>query len=377
MRPFVPAVCLLAACAPVTDEVTTDDTGTPVTADDLAATFAARGPFHVGYAESSLTYDDAVTDGDRTLRLATWFPTDDEGTGTAAFPGPHAAEDCRTGATPADGPWPIAIFSHGHQGDTDNATNLMAQLASHGWYVVAPEHTGNTLSDGDNRTTAIYLQRPFDISATLDHVIATQGDLVDDSRILGLGHSFGGYTIFALAGASWAVDHWDPLCKADAGSPWCSEWTPENVALMRDGAADDRIDAFISLNGGNWGQFQTSGFATLDGPLLQVTGSVDTSVTDEGSNDPIWRDLPAGTRAAFAHGDHQTSMDFAGAGGGVLPGTSADALDWERGYRATYILVGAWAERHVVGDGTDADALDELLDGTYEIDPDLTVSVKP
>ena len=82
--------------------------------------------------------------------------------------------------------------------------------------------------------------------------------------------------------------------------------------------------------------------------------------------------LPDGTyvRATLAHGDHQSYGDYAGTTS--IPGTNPDHLEGERSRRITEVLLGAWGAREVLGKSN----LDGLLDGSVEIDPDLTVEAQ-
>ncbi|MCB9680669.1 MAG: hypothetical protein H6733_04285, partial [Alphaproteobacteria bacterium] len=303
-------IALLVGCAGGTDVDAVDtDSDTPApTTEDRVATYAADGPHYVASTVWTVTYADPASGADRSLRVTAWYPTPVNDSPRVRFTGPHAATDVQDDVAPATGPWPLILFSHGHQGNMDNVSHLMRHFATHGWVAVAPEHTGNTLADGDNRDTEIYVQRSYDVSAVLDDVLGDDdrfGGL--DGRVFGTGHSFGGYTVFTLAGASWDVDYWDTACTDGSTDAFCSTWSTDLADLMRAGAADDRIAAFASLSGGNWGQIRETGFATLDMPLMQFSGGLDGSVTNEGSSDPIWRDLAAGdkVRVDIAHGDHQ------------------------------------------------------------------------
>lgn len=386
MRPLLPL--LLLACAPEAskDAADTDTDGAaavnPADADadgtvssaEWLAWFEAPGPHDVGFRLTELTYDDPTTGGKRTIKLSLWYPAGPSDGLYATFSGPHAPDDVRQEPPVAPGSFPLMIFSHGHQGNMDNCAHVMARFASHGWIAAAPEHTGNTLSNFGDRKTEIYVQRPLDVSAALDHLesadpLASQLD----GRVYGTGHSFGGYTTFLLAGGTWDVDYWAAQCPSEPSNPFCSTWSPKLEARMRAGAAEPRITAAATLSGGNWGQLRESGFAAIDRPLLQLSGAIDPSVTNEGSSDPIWRDLPAGdkVRVDLAHGDHHAYTDFAGSGG-TIPGSSKDALPADRSLRITDVYLLAFGARHVLG----REGLDELLDGTLAVDEDVTLSVK-
>lgn len=154
----------------------------------------------------------------RSLPLETWYPIDPadafgpftgyslSGVATLASSLAHEAAPVSTA-----GPRPLIVFSHGHGGIAIQSTRLMEQLASHGFVVVAPSHTGNTQADD----TAIpptnvpiaqaMLDRVPDVSFVIDHLLA-RNTTIDDpffGRIDGLnvgvtGHSLGGFTALAV-----------------------------------------------------------------------------------------------------------------------------------------------------------------------------------
>lgn len=372
--------CLLLCLGCTQGEPTDTDTETdplPTEPAGWITRFEVRGPYAVGSSEGSVTYPDPATDGDRTNRLVVWYPTEATEGALAAYLGPRSAKDVLLDAPVAPGTFPLVLFSHGYQGDVDNGTNLMAWFASHGWVVAAIEHTGNTLADGDNVGTEIYLRRGPDLSATLDHLLGPHplAASVDPARVLATGHSFGNYTLLSLAGAPWDVDGWQQRCDEGSTHRICADWTPAAAATLRSSARDPRILAFASLAGSGTEAFTAAGLGTIASPWLQLSGALDSSVPNETVSDPLWAALPAGdkVRVDLAHGDHQASMDFAGVAPGLIPGTSADAIPWERGHRLSYVYLGAFAQRYVLGGG---EGLDGVLDGSVLVDEDVTVSVK-
>ncbi len=134
------------------------------------------------------------------------------------------------GPAPAAG-FPVVIFSHGFTGCNTQSVFLMEALAKAGYLMVAPNHAdahcGSALRNGAGwrpeepfqRTgawsEATYRDRRADIEAILDEVLSAksfQGVPVDAGRVGIAGHSLGGYTALAMAGA-WAS--WkDPRIKA-------------------------------------------------------------------------------------------------------------------------------------------------------------------
>lgn len=336
---------LLACTAPGGDTAA----DTPV---DLVASLADAGPWNVGYRESSVTYADPVAGGERTLRLALWFPTDAESGGDAAYlGGAIPAEGVLDDPEPAAGTLPVVLFSHGHQGYAENSGFLMEHLASHGYAVAAPDHTGNTTFDGGDRDTEIYLQRPHDLSAVLDALPAELD--VDASTAPVLGHSFGGYTAMAIGGATYDPDV-IAACTPEASS-FCSTMTDELAAQFAAGAHDARISALVPMAAGDSELFG-DGAAAVTLPTLLMTGEVDGRNGVDGG--PYWTALQGGDNRHLVvlGGGHQVFTDFSG----VLE--DGGTVDVEEAFRA----IRAYALAAVRAAGGD-DTVRPVLDGEVEV----------
>jgi predicted dienelactone hydrolase len=104
------------------------------------------------------------------------------------------------------------VFSHGNGGVRMQSTYLLTALASHGYVVAAPDHTGSTLRDindpSDLSVGAVlnsYLVRPVDLSFVIDH-FAHAGpkdpffDAIDLNAIGAIGHSLGSISALRSAG---------------------------------------------------------------------------------------------------------------------------------------------------------------------------------
>jgi predicted dienelactone hydrolase len=248
----------------------------PEMEQDLVAALVAPGPYAVIEGETELTYADLRGTAERTLRVVTWTPAD----------GGNAS---------------AVVFSHGHQGFASNSSFLMEHLASHGWWVAAPDHTGNTFADGADRTTEIYFQRPLDITA----VVSALPDLFggEPATTVAIGHSFGGYTVLALAAASYV-----PVACDGVDSSFCSTMTDDYAALFAQGFYDNRIDAVIAMAAGDWDLFQ-DGLLDTRMPILHMSASEDSDPAEE-----IWASLQGrdgNRRLVLEGGGHQSFTDFA------------------------------------------------------------------
>lgn len=109
----------------------------------------------------------------------------------------------RRNATPAaGGPWPLVVFSHGYGGVRFQSYFLTEHLASHGFVVAAPDHSGNTLLDlqglGSGSAAAqSAIDRPLDVLFVTDRLLDGTAGVplaLDAERVGVTGHSFGGWT---------------------------------------------------------------------------------------------------------------------------------------------------------------------------------------
>ncbi len=138
-------------------------------------------------------------------------------------------------SSPATG-WPVVFVSHGTGGSLFGHADLVAGLARAGHVVVSLEHPGDNYRDrslvGDPR----YLtQRPAQLLAVMRAALDADGDAgtamraligdvpVDARRVAVIGHSAGGYTAAAVAGARGSAGRVTAHCAAHAqDDPMCA-----------------------------------------------------------------------------------------------------------------------------------------------------------
>ena len=200
------------------------------------------------------------------------------------------------------GPIPVMILSHGY-GDT--RTNLEAvaaarSLAANGFLVAMPEHVGSNKAYQDELLEGLvqesfeameFVNRPLDIRFLLDtleqkNATEFQGRLQLD-RVGLVGHSFGGYTVLAAAGATVDIDRLQRQCDLDA------DITPENVNValllecrlleleestiqqLTDGSlADERVGHVFALAPVS-NLFGESGMGNIQIPVVIMGGATD------------------------------------------------------------------------------------------------------
>ncbi len=271
----------------------------PADADVDPASWAADapGPFSAGYQAFETTY--APPDGEeRTILVNVWYPTTGEGA-APRYLGAVLDAESRTDAPAADpvhpGGHPVLLYSHGDRGFAGDAAHLHRRFASHGWVVVAPDHTGNTLRDVQGIDTAAHFaHRPLDLLRALD-AAAERWPLATE-RLVVAGHSRGAYTTWALGGATYeleriAGDH------SEAEATWFSA-----------GFGDARVVGLLPLAGGPRADyFGEGGHAAVDVPVLWMTGTEDgappTAQVEQLPDDQVlWVELTGGCHLTFTLG---------------------------------------------------------------------------
>lgn len=289
---------------------TAEDTAADATTTraDLAWPVDQPGPYHVGYRTLPLTYVPAPDGVTRTIQLSLWYPTDDK-TGTPAvyspaWPVPHedVFQDAKL-APPADpSGYPVHAFTHGHLGFAGSAPYMVRHFASHGWLVIAPDHTGNTLANAnDPKPPQIYWWREKDMEAAIDWLQNLPKDdplhqKARTEKIFLSGHSFGSTDTWALAGVPYEVDTVKAHCDA-------VDCTPQAIALYQAGFTDTRVVAAAQLAGGvDGGVFALGAPKFVHIPLMVMNATGDV----QHPAGPLWEPLQHGWHVEIAGGCHQT-----------------------------------------------------------------------
>ena len=201
-----------------------------------------------------------------------------------------------SGAAPV-GPVPLVIASHGLAGDRKGFSVIGQHLASHGFAVAALDHPGSdraqfeALLSGSGKEIADpteFSERPRDVSYLLDELTrlnAASGPLfnrLDMEKVGIIGHSFGGYTALALAGAKLNFDTLQANCNSpelifNAADPsmllQCTALkAPEQFS---ENLQDKRIKSVMAMNPVASSVFGQVGFSQIAIPSLLVAGSAD------------------------------------------------------------------------------------------------------
>ena len=169
-----------------------------------------------------------LKDGDRTVTVALWYPTEAEPADHLYGGGPNRGRVALDAPPRTDaGPYPLLVFSHGYGGGGIGSVFLTESLAARGWVVAAPDHEDRDkavrIRTGAQRIEGwAYLRRAKELAASgrdfdrrahayrlddmrivLDRLLESEEfrPVIDGNRIAAGGHSLGGFTALGIAGA--------------------------------------------------------------------------------------------------------------------------------------------------------------------------------
>jgi predicted dienelactone hydrolase len=182
----------------------------------------------------------------------------------------------------------VVVLSHGLSSDRQHFAVIARHLASYGFVAVTIEHPGSNLAKLQNllkgRTKEVFdinefVNRPKDVSYVLDDLTQRFPGLVNVQQAGVIGHSFGGYTAMALAGATIDFDYLTNACSQGIDSA--------NVSLLLQCEAlklprqpynfrDDRIKFALAINPIDSSVFGPKGIAKIKIPVAVVAASDDT-----------------------------------------------------------------------------------------------------
>lgn len=186
---------------------------------------AAALLFLVGHADAQQAGLRTLTvAGDVPMTVALFYPTAAPARALSMGPWqPVVAPGAAVAEAPLKG---LILLSHGTSGTEMNHHNLATRLARDGYLVAAVRHPGDNWQDRSLVTSGRYFsERPRQLSRVLDALLASPewGARIPAERIGAVGHSAGGYTVLALAGAQAEPQRAAQHCSAVQDDPgFCS-----------------------------------------------------------------------------------------------------------------------------------------------------------
>ncbi len=188
---------------------------------------------------------------------------------------------------------PVVVISHGLASEPAAKSTLAKHLASYGFFVVMPQHPGSDRDYLESFITSFrreladleeFINRPLDISFTLDELerlnTAEFGGRLDLENVGIYGHSYGGYTALAVAGAA-PVPNYDAL-EEDCAAAWgifnnalLLQCRALQLAPQTFNFRDDRIQAVIAANPVNASIFAETALSQIQIPTAIIAGSYD------------------------------------------------------------------------------------------------------
>jgi predicted dienelactone hydrolase len=193
-----------------------------------------------------------------------------------------------------NGPYPLVVLSPGFAIRNTSYAWLAEHLASHGFVVVSPQHQ-ESLDPGMLWLSTI--ERPQDvltIFAYIDEQIQVGSEfdgLIDNETVAVIGHSYGGYTALAAAGAQMDTSAFEAACEMayETDDPLvflCDALLPRmddmadltGLGSVPSGLwpawADPRVDAVIVM-AGDAAMFGQAGLAEVTVPVMAMGGTAD------------------------------------------------------------------------------------------------------
>lgn len=292
-----------------------------------APTYGVPGPHPVG------SHVQVMEEGPG-LEVTIWYPAADGGEERTSYPYqiklpavgavtlatddgyamPDAAYDL------AGGPYPLVILSPGFAMGASSYGWLAEHLASYGFVVLAAEHDEQMNPESGLWQGAV--KRPQEIRAVFAYVDAqtqpggTLAGLVDPQAVAVLGHSYGGYTALAAAGAridsAGLTAHCTEAAAANHPAAWLCDMLlphlPEMAALagldtlpegLWPGWRAARVDAVVALAGDAF-FFGAAGLAEIEAPLLAIGGTADHDSPFEWSAQPTYDHVSSSRKVLVA-----------------------------------------------------------------------------
>ena len=263
---------------------------------------------------------------------------------------------------------PVIVISHGWGSSRESFAWLAEHLASHGFAVAVPQHIGSDLRFQRLFLSGVfdedippreYLDRPLDVSYTLDELERLSGagtpyeGRFDLDKVGMIGHSLGGYTTLAIAGAPINYSRLQQLCVPERPFRMnlsiylqcrAAPLPATDISL-----GDDRVDAAIALNPITSVVQGPSQLEQIQIPTMVAAASVDLLAPpiQEQIHPFTWLTTEDRYLVAMVPGGHGSSVQFDLAEGEVYGGLAPNTT---LGSDYTRALATAFMQVFVTGD---------------------------
>lgn len=280
---------------------------------------------------------DLVTEDESPLAMTMWYPAlpkdsgergitnlyqikigESIGTVTIASSASRAVQDAAFDLGQA--PYPLVVLSPGFAVGAKSYGWLAEHLAPYGFVVIAPEH--HETLDPQNDLWRAAITRPQDILAVFGYVdteVVPGGvleGLIDAEATAVIGHSYGGYTALAAAGAQIDTASFKAHCEGaritEAPTVWLCDMLLPRLADMAQLAglnhvpeglwpawSDSRVDAIVPMAGDAY-FFGQSGLANIGVPVLAIGGTLDSDTPFLWGPEPTYEHTSSSEKALLA-----------------------------------------------------------------------------
>lgn len=193
---------------------------------------------------------------------------------------------------------PVLVFAEGGLSSATDFAELSEHLASRGFAVAVIERSvGHRSTDAELSSFSevagvqadAFIERPRDVSFLLDELKRVSrssrerfGIEIDLKKVGVVGHSFGGYTALALAGAQLNAESLSETCQTASFISYLNnpslrvQCSAQGIAeRFNEPLKDERVRAVMAINPMGSRLFGDSGLSQVDVPVLMVAGSED------------------------------------------------------------------------------------------------------
>lgn len=218
------------------------------------------------------------------IALALWYPTSTTPRPTTLMAGQllSVAKDAPVLGTHL----PMVVISHGNHGSALSHVDLAMELASAGYVVATPTHTGDNFVDHSKQASpSLFRERGEQLRTVIDYVLGTwaNGKNINPDRIGAYGFSAGGFTVLTLIGGVPDMERIVTHCQRSREFI-CEVFEQVKSPLLHSAAdagpfqIDNRIRAAVIAAPGLGFTFANGGLADVHVPVQVWSGDRDETV---------------------------------------------------------------------------------------------------